>query len=94
MERLEARDPHLYLLTNVEYSYIVVCQYMNTTNSIRKTNLMHTDSADPEWPVYIVKGSLLHSFIAQQDPSMWFSLGFDYYRLDPRLLGMLLLLVQ
>jgi hypothetical protein len=54
---------------------------------------MHTDSAPPDWPVYIVKGSLLHSFIAQQDPSMWFSLGFEYYRLDPRLYSMLLLLL-
>lgn len=55
---------------------------------------MHTDSAPADWPVYIVKGSLLHSFIAQQDPSMWFCLGFEYYRLDPRLYAMLLLLVQ
>ena len=55
---------------------------------------MHSDSAPPDWSVYIVKGSLLHSFIAQQAPSMWLSLGFEYYRLDPKLYSMLLLLVQ
>ena len=62
-------------------------------NSIHASNLLDTQQTTVEGAVYIVKGSRLHSFIAQQDPSMWSSIGYDYYRLHPKLYSMLLLLV-
>jgi sucrose-6-phosphate hydrolase SacC (GH32 family) len=66
--------------------------YATDSNSIRRTNQLH--SHNPTHSVYVVKGSVLHSFIYAQDPLLWTDLGFEYYALDPRLYTMLSLLVQ
>ena len=70
------------------YMYI----YAQDSNAIRRTHLLHV-RGDPLHSVYIVKGSVLHSFIYAQDPLLWRDLGFEYYALDPKLYAMLLLLV-
>jgi len=58
--------------------------------------ILHRKLAHPyldHWRLYIATEGRIRDFIHTQDSGLYLCLGFDHYRLDPRLMTMILLLV-
>jgi hypothetical protein len=63
-----------------------------TTTKIRRAYTDRLDSIPVDWITYTVHDQAVRQFIHTQDSSLYICLGFDHYRIDPRLSTLLALI--